>query len=259
MVYNFRKMDDNIFKTSLQGLGRDVTNYYTQETDKILVEPNSSYDGGKIYCKADSWIKRGDIIKISDNWYVVSQLSNLASDIFNVGTITLCDVRLILQLGDFTYEVPAVASKYSGSSNVRGIIDDSVEGKLSFITGWHEEFDDLDNNPYVVLFGKLWQIGDMMNVNNVVNVYCKGAEALPKAQIGMSRIDKVQNIGAYLEPKFYLLNTTETDTITVSVNNDDVAQVVNGKIHCIRRGTFNIVATCNKDGAMYISPNITVK
>ncbi len=259
MVYNFRKMDDNIFKTSLQGLGRDVTNYYTQETDRILVEPNSSYDGGKIYCKADSWIKRGDIIKISDNWYVISQLSNLASDIFNVGTITLCDVYLTVKLGQFVYEVPAVASKYSGSSNVRGIIDDSVEGKLSFITGWHEEFNNVNDNPYVVLFGKVWQIGDMMNVNNVVNVYCKGAETLPKAQIGISPISLTGTIGERIEVKPYWLNTTENKEITISVNNNEVAEIDNkGRVHFLRRGTVNIVAV-GENGTMYISPNITVR
>ena len=116
MVYNLKKVDAQMFESQINGLGRDVTSFYTKETDKILVEPNSSYDGGKIYCRKESWIKRGDIISISDNWYLVSNLSNLASDVYNVGTITLCDVRLTIELGNFTYEVPSVASKYSGSS-----------------------------------------------------------------------------------------------------------------------------------------------
>lgn len=259
MVYNFKKIDAGMFKTNMDGLGREVTSYYTKETDRVLVEPNSSYDGGKIYCYKDSWIKRGDIISISDNWYVVSNLSNLASDIFNVGTITQCDVYLILKLGDFTYEVPAVASKYSGSSNVRGIIDDSVEGKLSFITGYHKEFDEVNDNPYVVLFGKVWQIGDIMNVNNVVNVYCQGAEKLPKAQIGMSPVEKTYNLGDKFKVDFYWLNTTENAEMTYSINTDKATINSKGEVHCVDRGTFNIVAMGAKDGAMYISPNITVK
>ena len=259
MIYNFKKIDAGMFKSNMDGLGREVVSYYTKETDKVLVEPNSSYDGGRIYCYKDSWIKRGDIISISDNWYVVSQLSNLASDIFNVGTITLCDVYLTLKLGNFTYEVPAVASKYSGSSNVRGIIDDSVEGKLSFITGYHEEFDQVSDNPYVALFGKIWQIGDIMNVNNVVNVYCQGAEQLPKAQIGMSPVDREYNIGDKFDVKFYWLNTTTNQDIRYYINTDMAEVDLDGRIHCTRRGSFNVVAVCDKNGTMYISPNITVK
>ena len=260
MIYNFRKMDNEIFKSNLQGLGREVQNYFTQEKEKVLVEPNSSYDGGKIYCRSDSWIKRGDIINVSNNWYVVSNLSNLASDIYNVGTITLCDVTLTLQLGKYVYQIPAVASKYSGSSNVRGIIDDSVEGKISFITGYHKELDELSDNPYVVMFGKVWQIGNLMNVNNVLNIYCEGAEQAPKAQIGMSPIKTEYSLGDRQEVKFYWLNTTEQNTITYSVNNDDVAEIDNqGRVHFLRRGTVNIVATCPENGIMYISPNIKVK
>ena len=259
MVYNFKRIDAGMFKTNMDGLGREVKSFYTKQTDKVLVEPNGSYDGGKIYCYKDSWIKRGDIISISDNWYVVSNLSNLASDVFNVGTITLCDVYLTLKLGEFTYEVPAVASKYSGSSNVRGIIDDSVEGKLSFITGYHAEFDEVNDNPYVVLFGKVWQIGDMMNVNNVVNVYCQGAEKLPKADIGMSPIEKTYNLGDKFKVNFYWLNTTDGGEMTYSINNGNATIDSNGNVHCTARGAFNIVAKGVNDGAMYISPNITVK
>lgn len=259
MVFNFKKIDAGMFKTNMDGLGRDVVNYYTKETDKVLVEPNSNYDGGKLYCYKDSWIKRGDIISISDNWYVVSQLSNLASDIFNVGTITLCDVYLTLKLGNFTYEVPAVASKYSGNSNVRGIIDDSVEGKLSFITGYAPEFDQVSDNPYVTLFGKVWQIGDIMNVNKVVNVYCQGAEKLPKAQIGMSPCEKTYKLGDKFKVNFYWLNTMEGKDMTLSVNTGNATIDQNGNVHCTARGSFNIVAMGDKDGAMYISPLITVK
>ena len=259
MVYNFKKIDAGMFKTNMDGLGREVKSFYTKQTDKVLVEPNSSYDGGKIYCYKDSWIKRGDIISISDNWYVVSNLSNLASDVFNVGTITLCDVYLTLKLGEFTYEVPAVASKYSGSSNVRGIIDDSVEGKLSFITGYAPEFDEVSDNPYVVLFGKVWQIGDIMNVNSVVNVYCKGAETLPRAAIGMSPTEYSYNIGDKFDVKFYWLNTKDAGAMTYEINTDSATIDSNGRVHCTRRGVFNIVAKGVDDGAMYISPNITVK
>lgn len=260
MIYNFNKMDKQIFESNLQGLGREVEHFFTQEKDKILVEPNSSYDGGKIYCKAGSWIKRGDIIKLSNNWYVVSNLSNLASDIFNVGVITLCDVELTVELGNYVYQIPAVASKYSGNSNVRGIIDDSVEGKISFITGYHQQLDELNDNPYVVMFGKVWQIGNLMNVNNVLNVYCQGAVTAPKAKIGMSPIKTEYALGERQEVKFYWLNTTEKNTITYSVNNDDVAEIDNqGRVHFLRRGTVNIVATCPETGVMYISPNIRVK
>lgn len=248
-----------MFESQLKGLGRDIVSFYTKETDKILVEPNSSYDGGKIYCRKESWIKRGDIISISDNWYVVSNLSNLASDVYNVGTITLCDVTMIVELGYFTYEVPAVASKYSGSSNVRGIIDDSVEGKLSFITGYHKEFDDIVGNPYVVLFGKVWQIGDTMNVNNVLNVYCKGAEQLPERKIGMSPIEVNHKLGDRFKVKMYWLNTTETEPIKYSVNMGIASIDQNGNIHCTGRGTFNIVGTGTVSGKMYISPDITVR
>lgn len=259
MVYNFQKMDSFMFRDHVRGLGRDVVSYYTKETDKVLVEPNTSLDGGKLYCEKDSWIKRGDIISISGNWYVVNQLSNLASDIFNVGTITLCDVYLSLKLGDFVYEVPAVASKYSGNSNVRGIIDDSVEGKLSFITGYHKELDEVSDNPYVALFGKIWQIGDIMNVNNVVNVYCKGAEKLPNAQIGMSPIEKEYKVGDKINVKFYWLNTNEKKEMTYSTTDATIAQIdINGNVHFLRRGTVNIVAT-GEEGTQYISHNITVK
>lgn len=259
MVYNFKKIDASVFKDQMKGLGRDVVNYYTEETDKVLVEPNSSFDGGKIYTYKESWIKRGDIISISGNWYVVSNLSNLASDVFNVGTITLCDVYLTVELGQFVYEVPAVASKYSGSSNVRGIIDDSVEGKLSFITGYHAEFDEVSGNPYVALFGKIWQIGDMMNVNNVLNVYCKGAENVPKAKIGMSPVKLTHNLGDRFDVKFYWLNTNTNEEFRYYINTDMAEVDIDGRIHCTRRGSFNIVAICDKTGTMYISPNITVK
>ena len=249
-----------MFDSQLNGLGRDVVDFYTDKTDKILVEPNSSYDGGKIYCRKESWIKRGDIISISDNWYVVSNLSNLASDVYNVGTITLCDVTMTVELGYFTYEVPAVASKYSGSSNVRGIIDDSVEGKLSFITGYNKAFDDIKGNPYVALFGKVWQIGDTMNVNNVMNVYCQGAEQLPEPKIGMSPVKLTYNLGDRFNVKFYWLNTADdTDEIRWETNMGVAEIDDNGRVHCRGRGSFNIVGRGVKSGKVYISPNIIIK
>lgn len=259
MVYNLKKVDAQMFESQINGLGRDVTSFYTKETDKILVEPNSSYDGGKIYCRKESWIKRGDIISISDNWYLVSNLSNLASDVYNVGTITLCDVRLTIELGDFTYEVPSVASKYSGSSNVRGIIDDSVEGKLSFITGYHKGFDNIKGNPYVALFGKIWQIGDTMNVNNVMNVYCQGADILPEYKIGMSEVETNHKLGDRFDVKFYSLNTTEPEEIRVAISGVCAKIDNSGKIHCTGRGVFNITGTGVKSGNFYISPDITVR
>lgn len=248
-----------MFKSQLDGLGRDVTSFYTKETDKVLVEPNASFDGGKIYCRKESWIKRGDIISVSDNWYVVSNLSNLASDVYNIGTITLCDVTMIVELGKFTYELPAVASKYSGSSNVRGIIDDSVEGKLSFITGYNEAFDNIKGNPYVVLFGKVWQIGDTMNVNNVVNVYCQGAEYLPEPKIGMSPVEKTYKVGDRFNVKFYWLNSAEKDEIRWEVNTGVATIDDNGRVHCQGRGSFNIVGRGINTGTLYISPNIVIK
>ena len=259
MVFNFNKIDEYTFQTQLKGLGREVINYYTQETDKVIVEPNSSYDGGKIYCTKDSWIKRGDIISVSDNWYVVSNLSNLASDVYDVGTITLCDVTLTVQLDDFVYELPAVASKYSGSSNVRGIIDDSVEGKLSFITGYHKELDAINDNPYVVMFGKVWQIGNMMNINNVMNVYCQGAETVPSPQIGMSPCETTYKLGEKFKVNFYWLNTTDGGEMTYSINTGNATIDSKGNVHCTARGSFNIVARAVSNGAMYISPNITIK
>ena len=161
MFYSAKKIDDTIFTTTINTVGREITNYHTGATDTVLVEPNANLDGGKIYCRSNSWLKRGDIIKLSGNWYVVNHLSNLASDVYNAGSITMCDVVLKMRIGYFVYEIPAVASKYSGNSNVRGIIDDSVEGQLNFITGYDELFDSLDSNPCVNVFGKVWQIFGM--------------------------------------------------------------------------------------------------
>ena len=51
MIFNIKKIDDNMFTTTIDNLGREVVNYYTNQTDIVLVEPNSQLDGGKIYCK----------------------------------------------------------------------------------------------------------------------------------------------------------------------------------------------------------------
>lgn len=262
MVYNFKKIDDNLFKTNLDGVGREVVNYYTKETDRVLVEPNSQFDGGKIYCKKDSWIKRGDVISVSDNWYVVSQLSNLASEVFNIGVITLCDVTLVLKLNEFVYEVPAVASKYSSNANVRGIIDDSVDGQISFICGYDEAFEqEVNDSPYIVMFGKVWQVGNIMNVNHIINVRCKGVtEDKPRPDIGMSPVNLTPKVGDYQEVKFYTLNATSNDPITLDVNDKSIAEIDNsGRVHYLKKGSVNIVGRCEKTGAIYISPNITVK
>lgn len=259
MIYNVKKVDDDFFRTTIDSLGKDVVNYYTGETDRVIVEPNANLDGGKIYCRSESWIRRGDIIKVSGEWYVINHLSNLASDVFNVGVITRCDVALKMRLGYFVHEIPAVASKYNGNSNVRGIIDDSVEGKLSFITGYHEEFDKLTNNPKVVVFGKVWQIGDYMNVNNVMTVYCQGTSASP--EICIESIPLEYKVGDTIDLKVHVLNTakdTVPSDLKIQVSGIGMATIDGTKITFLKTGLTSIMLTSTELQNYYVSPEIKV-
>lgn len=259
MIYSVKRVDDNFFSTTVDSLGKEVVNYYTGETAKVIVEPNANLDGGKIYCKSDSWIKRGDIIKLNGEWYVVNHLSNLASDVFNCGAITRCDVALKMRLGSFVHEVPAVASKYSGNNNVRGIIDDSVEGQLNFITGYDEKFDKLTNNPKVVVFGKVWQIGDYMNVNNVMTVYCKGASASP--EICIEPIPLEYKVGDTIDLKMHVLNTADDnipDDIKIQISGIGMATIDGTKITFLKTGLTSIMITSTELKTYYVSPEIKV-
>ena len=261
MIYNVKKIDDDIFRTSIDNVGRDVVNYYTKQTDKVIVEPNSQLDGGKIYCRTESWIRRGDIIKLSGNWYVVSHLSNLASDVYNVGVITMCDVQLLIRFGKFAYYVPAVASKYSGNSNVRGIIDDSVEGKLSFITGYHEEFDELDDNPCVTVFGKVWQIGDFLNVNNVMTVYCEGRSSAVTPEICIEPIPYTYKVGDSVDLKIHILNTTQNqipDDLKITLAGINMGTVNGTTVTFTKAGTTSIMLQSATLKTYYVTYDIKV-
>lgn len=260
MIYSVKKVDDDFFRTTIVSLGRDIVNYYTGETTRVIVEPNGTLDGGKIYCRSDSWVKRGDIIKISGEWYVVSHLSNLASDVFNVGVITRCDVLLKMRLGKFVYEVPAVASKYSGNSNVRGIIDDSVEGKLSFITGYEERFDELDDNPCITVFGKVWQIGDFLNVNNVMTVYCQGAGAV-SPEICMEPIPLEYKIGDSIDIKAHILNRADgtlPKDLTIKVTGIGMGTIDGTTVTFLKTGLTSIMISSTELKTYYVSPEIRV-
>lgn len=261
MIYSVKRMDDEMFRTTLHHQGRTVVNYYTGETDVILVEPNASLDGGKIYCNSNSWIRRGDIIKVSGNWFVVSHLSNLASDTYNAGLITMCDVSLKLRLGKYVYEVPAVASKYSGNSNVRGVIDDSVEGQLSFITGYHEEFDELDDNPCVSVFGKVWQIGNYLNVNNVMTVYCQGVDSAMPVELCVEKIPETVRVGEEIELKIHVLNTASMavpSDIKITLSGTNSGTVDGNTIKFTKTGKYSFTITSKTLGVYYTSPDITV-
>jgi hypothetical protein len=261
MIYNKMKMDDDIFRNTLNHIGRDVVSYYTGQTDKIIVEPNSTLDGGKIYCRSDSWIKRGDIIKVSDNWFIVSHLSNLASEVYNAGVITACDVYLTMRLGRFAYNIPAVASKYGGNSNARGIIDDSVEGRLTFITGYTKEFDELDDNPCVSVFGKVWQIGNYLNVNNLVNVYCEGVSSAIAIDLCIEPIPSTVRVGDTIDLKIHVLNTASMsvpDDIKISFAGTNMATANGTSVTFNKAGTTSITITSKTLGTYYTSPDITV-
>lgn len=261
MLYNVKKVDNDIFKSSIDHVGREVINYYTGQTEKVLVEPNSTLEGGKIYCRSDSWIQRGDIIKVSGEWYVVMQLSNLASDVYNVGVISKCDVALRLRLGKFVYEVPAVASKYSGNSNVRGVIDDSIDGQLSFITGYHEEFDELDDNPCVTVFGKVWQIGNYMNVNKVMTVYCQGVTNAIAVELCVEKIPDTVRVGEEIDLKIHVLNTasmTVPSDIKITLSGTNSGTVDGNKIKFTKTGTYSFTITSKTLGVYYTSPDIKV-
>lgn len=260
MIYNVKKVDDDFFRTTIGSLGKDVVNYYTEQTDKVIVEPNANLDGGKIYCRSDSWIRRGDIIKVNGNWFVVSHLSNLASDVFNVGVITMCDVKLKMRLGNFVYEVPAVASKYNGNSNVRGIIDDSTDGQLNFITGYHEEFDKLTDNPCIIVFGKVWQIGNYLNVNNVMTVYCQGAVGV-SPEICMEPIPLTYKIGDAIDIKAHILNTakdTLPSDLTIKVTGIGMGTVDGTTVTFNKTGLTSIMISSNELKTYYVSPEIRV-
>lgn len=261
MIFNIKKIDDNMFTTTIDNLGREVVNYYTNQTDIVLVEPNSQLDGGKIYCKKESWIQRGDIINVSDNWYVVSQLSNLASDTYNVGVITLCDVKLLIRLGNFVYNIPAVASKYSGNSNVRGIIDDSIDGKLSFITGYHKEFDELTDNPCINVFGKIWQIGNYLNVNNVMTVYCEGTSGI-NPEIGIEPIPLTYKVGDTIDIKVHVLNTTNNavpDDLKITLAGVGMGTIDGTTITFTKSGITGITVSSSTLKTYYTTPNIIIK
>lgn len=260
MIYSVKRIDDNIFRTTIDHVGRDIVNYHTGETAKVLVEPNANLDGGKIYCKSDCWLKRGDIIKLSGDWYVVNQLSNLASDVYNAGTITRCDVTLTLKIGYFVYEIPAVASKYSGNSNVRGIIDDSVEGQLNFITGYDELYTRLTNNPYVNVFGKVWQIGDFLNVNNVMTVYCQGAGTV-SPDLCIEPIPLEYKLGDSIELKVHTLNYGPNelpDDLEIKLSGKDMGDVSGNTVTFTKTGVTSIVIQSKYLGAYYVTPDIKV-
>ena len=261
MIFSVKKIDDEFFRTSIGKLGKEVVNYYTGETDKVIVEPNTALDGGKLYCRTDSWIKRGDIIKLSGNWYVVSHLSNLASDVFNVGVITMCDVKLKMRFGKFVYEVPAVASKFSGNSNVRGIIDDSIEGKLSFITGYAEQFKELEDNPCISVFGKVWRLGNFLNVNNVVNVYCEGFTYTINPEICIEPIPTTYKIGDSVDLKVHILNTTKDEVpsdLKITVSGVGVGTVNGTTVTFNKTGLTTIMIQSKELGHFYMSPEIRV-
>ena len=260
MIYNIKKIDDDIFRNSIDHIGREVECYYSGQKDKVLVEPNGSLDGGKIYCRNTSWIKRGDIIKVSGEWYVVMHMSNLASDIYNVGVINRCDVALKLRLGRFVYDVPAVASKYSGNSNVRGVIDDSIEGQLSFITGYHSDFDAMTDNPCITVFGKVWQIGNYLNVNNVMTVYCQGVQGSPRPELCVRPIALEYKVGDSVELDIQVLNTTATDIpddlrITLSGN---VGTIQGNKITFTKSCITSIMIASTSLNTYYVTPDIKV-
>ncbi len=260
MIYSVKKVDDDFFRTTIDSLGKDVVSYYTGQTDKVIVEPNGNLDGGKIYCRSESWIKRGDVIKVNGNWFVVSHLSNLASDVYNAGVITMCDVKLKLRLGKFVYEVPAVASKYSGNSNVRGIIDDSVEGKLSFITGYDERFDELDDNPCVSVFSKIWQIGDFLNVNNVMTVYCQGASGV-SPEICIEPIPLAYKVGDSIDLKVHILNTTKNDIpkdLKITVSGIGMGTVDGTTVTFNKTGLTSIMIQSAELKTYYVSPEIKI-
>ena len=261
MIYSVKKVDDDFFRTTIDSLGKDIVSYYTGQTDKVIVEPNAQLDGGKIYCRSNSWIKRGDIVKVNDNWYVVSQLSNLASDIYNVGVITMCDVKLKIRLGHFVYEIPSVASKYSGNSNVRGIIDDSVEGKLSFITGYTEQFDELDDNPCIIVFGKVWQIGDYLNVNNVMTVYCQGASSSITPEICIEPIPLTYKVGDSIDVKVHILNTAKNTIpkdLKITLSGIGMGTVDGTTITFNKTGLTSIMIQSAELKTYYVSPEIKV-
>ena len=261
MIYNIKRVDDNFFCTTIGSLGKDVVNYYTGQTDRVIVEPNANLDGGKIYCRSESWIRRGDIIKVNGNWFVVSHLSNLASDVFNVGVITMCDVKLKMRLGNFVHELPAVASKYNGNSNVRGIIDDSTEGQLNFITGYCEEFDKLKDNPCITVFGKVWQIGDFLNVNNVLTVYCQGASSAIGEEICIEPIPLTYKVGDSIDLKVHVLNTAD-DTIPkdlkITVAGVGVGKVDGTTVTFNKTGLTNIMIQSSTLGTFYMTPEIRI-
>ena len=262
MIYNIKKMDDSIFTSSIQHVGREVVNYYTGETEKVIVEPNGSLDGGKIYYRNDSWIKRGDIIKVSGEWYVVNDASNLASDVYNVGVITRCDVELTLRLGDFVYNVPAVASKYSGNSNVRGIIDDSVDGQLSFITGYDNKFKLLTDNPCVTVFDKVWQIGNYLNVNKVLTVYCKGVEHTTFPELCIEPIPLVIKVGDTIDLNVHVLNKVTSGLpgdLKVTLSGNNMGVITGTSIQFTKVGACTITIQSKELGTYYTSPSIAIK
>lgn len=260
MIYSVKKIDDDIFRTSVDHVGREVVNYHTGAKDKVLVEPNSTLDGGKIYCRSESWLKRGDIIKLSGEWYVVNDLSNLASDVYNAGTITRCDVALTMRIGYYVYEIPAVASKYSGNSNVRGVIDDSVEGKLSFITGYDKLFEKLTTNPCVNVFGKVWQIGDYLNVNNVMTVYCQGAGSV-NPELCIEEIPEQVKLGDSIELKIHTLNYGPNelpDDIEIKLSGQNMGDVSGHTVTFTKTGVTSIVVQSKFLNAYYVTPDIKV-
>ena len=263
MIYNVKKMDDQMFRNTIEGMGRTVTNYYTNETDTVLVEPNGQLDGGKVYCRSDSWIKRGDIIKVSGEWYLVNDISNLASDVYNVGVITRCDVELKIRLGKFVYMMPCVVSKYSGNSNARSIIDDSVEGQLSFITGYREAWDDLTKSPTVNVFGKAWRVGNALNVNNVMTVYCQGREDVVNAEIGIEPIAYEYKVGDTVDLSIHILNLSDyknklPDDLVISVAGTGIAKVSGTKVTFTGRGKTFILISSASLGANYQTEYINV-
>jgi hypothetical protein len=184
----------------------------------------------------------------------------LASDVYNVGAITRCDVSLLMRLGYFVYDIPAVASKYNGNSNVRGIIDDSTEGQLNFITGYHEEFDKLTDNPCVTVFGKVWQIGNYLNVNKVLTVYCQGRQGATQPELCIKPIPTTVKVGDTIDLDIYVLNTTANDIpsdlkITVS---GDYATVKGHQVTFTKSGITSIMLTSQMLGDYYVTPDIQV-
>ena len=245
---NIVKFNKKQFEYACNKHGLDIYNVTKGITEKVLFQKTNntktSQDKASIFYYADGSIKKGDILKFNDEYYITINMNYPENEAWRNSTLIKCNTVWNL----FGETLPIVSSDLSSPNPRNGIIGGVINLYTQDIPLLHKK---LNVNDYFYDFGGCYKLINKFYVDGLAYLYFQRDTHNQNINYTLKNANNTTAVTKPTELKFYLSCESSdksyylpTAEITYTSSDETIAKVENGYIIPVSEGAVTITASC---------------